>query len=89
MKLLYILSAMVIIGILLISISSFKVFSVVQQKNSAFSKRYPGVHRKAQPVPVDPETRMYVGLSYIGITLFVVGSLGAIIVLFQNINRRF
>jgi len=89
MRLLYILSAMVIIGILLISISSFKVFSAVQQKNSAISKRYPGVHRKVQPTAVDPQTRMYVGISYLGITLFVVGSLGAIVVLFQNINRRF
>lgn len=90
MKVLYILSAMIIIGILLISVSSFKVFSAVQQKQSTVSKRFPGARPRVQPLqPVDPQTRMYVGMSYLGMTLFIIGSLGAIVVLFQQFNRRF
>ena len=80
MKVVYILAAMMLIGIILIMVSSYKVFSAMQT--------YPGIHKKA-PVVMDPQGRSYVVMSYLGLTLFVVGAIGSIFALFQIMTRRF
>jgi len=82
MKIVYLLAALMLIGIILMSVASYKVFSSMQPQGA-------GIHRKSAPVSLDPQSGMYVVVSYLGLTLFVVGAIGSIFALFQVMNRRF
>jgi hypothetical protein len=81
MKILYILAALMLIGIFLMFVSSFKVLDTLeaQKKMTRFRSKH---------VVVSPITKGYVVAGYLGITFFVVGAFGSIFVLFQVMNRR-
>ena len=82
MKILYILAVLMLIGIFLMFVSSFKVLDTMQaNKLSRFT-------RMKAPVAVSPLTRAYVVAGYLGMTLFVVGALGSVFVLFQIMRGR-
>ena len=81
MKILYILATLMLIGIFLMFVSSFKVLDTLEahKKMSRF---------RSKTVTVSPLTKAYVLAGYVGMTFFVVGAFGSIFVLFQVMNRR-
>jgi hypothetical protein len=80
MKIMYVLGALMLIGALLMIISSFKAMEMMQVAKAS------GIARNA---PLNIGLHSYVIAGYLGVTFFVVGALGSIIVLFQLFNRRF
>lgn len=82
MKPLYILGALMLIGVLLIGISSFKLFSKYDSFHGAKLNKYEAQALKVQLQP-------YVIAGYLGMTLFVVGGAGSVVALLLTVNRRF
>ena len=82
MKPLYLLGAMMLIGVLLIGVSSFKLFNqyeVIQRAHLS----------KSQAQALKLQLQPYVMAGYLGMTLFVVGGAGSLVALLLTINRRF
>ena len=73
---------MMLIGVMLIGISSFKLFS-----------KYDSLHgaelTKSDAKILKLELQPYVIAGYLGMTLFVVGGAGSLVALLLTINRRF
>jgi len=78
----YVLGAIMLIGILLIGISSFKLFSKYDRLNGATLTKSEAQILKVQLQP-------YVIAGYLGMTLFVVGGAGSLVALLLTVNRRF
>jgi hypothetical protein len=85
-KLLYILAALMLIGIVLIFLCSAKVLSDLNATPSNRFSRLPRHRQPAKPV-VKPRTQVYVIGTYLGLTFFVVGAGGSIVALFQAMRR--
>ena len=86
MKVLYILAALMLIGIFLLFICSMKVLTDLR---GAPTRRFPQTQRfkqVAKPV-VKPKTQVYVIGTYLGLTFFLVGAGGSILALFQAMRR--
>jgi len=81
-KPLYVLGAMMLIGVLLIGVSSFKLFSTYERFHGAKMT-------KSQARVVKVQLQPYVIAGYLGITFFVVGSAGSLVALLLTVNRRF
>lgn len=87
MKSLYLLAAIMFTGLLMMTVSSYKVISVVKDSPEAASPA--GAHGKSPAPAVNPDVLPYVTLSYVGLTLFLVGAVGAIIAAFRAMTNRF
>jgi hypothetical protein len=86
MKILYILAALMLIGIILLFVCSVKVLTDLKTTTPT---RYPRTTRYRQiskPV-VKPKTQIYVIGTYLGLTFFIVGAAGSIVALFQSMRR--
>lgn len=77
MKVLYIMAALMLVGLLIMVVASQKVLSGVE------------ISKEDNHATLAPELRPYIGISYMGVGLFVVGAVGAVIFLLKTINRRF
>lgn len=87
MKSLYLLAAIMFAGLLMMTVSSYKVVSLVKA-NAAESS--PAAGQGKAPAPAtNPNILPYVTLSYLGLTLFIVGAVGAIIAAFRAMTHRF
>lgn len=75
MKILYIMAAVMLIGALMMIVASHQILSGIEVS-------------KEKQVVLRPDLKPYVAVSYLGITLFVVGAVGSLIVLLKSINRR-
>ena len=90
MKILYILGALMFIGIFMIFICSLKVLNEMSVVQRTTFRRPLGLRpQKPQPTTVKPSTMPFVVGTYLGLTFFVVGAVGSIIVLVQVSMRRF
>ena len=94
MKTLYIMAAVMIVGLLMMSLASYKVFSVAQEAKEAGSServksKIPGFDRGPEISAPASEVMPFVMISYIGLTLFIVGGAGAIFAAFKAMTHRF
>ena len=83
-KVLYVLAALMLIGIFLIFVCSAKVLNDLNSLPEVQINRMLG--RRGQPA-VQPGTQVYIIGSYLGLTFFVVGGIGSIVALFQSMRR--
>jgi len=83
-KVLYVLAALMLLGIFLIFVCSAKVLNDLNSSPAVRINRMRG--RAVKPV-VQPSTQVYVIGSYLGMTFFVVGGIGSIVALFQSMRR--
>ncbi|MCI0413935.1 hypothetical protein L0222_14180 [bacterium] len=87
MKILYILAVLMLIGIVLIFLCSMKVLNDLSAvSNPRRSPRVPRFRQQQEPA-VKPKTQIYVIGTYLGLTFFIVGGAGSILVLFQAMRR--
>ena len=86
MKILYILAALMMIGILLLFVCSMKVLSDLKATTPTRVLRTSRYREVAKPV-VKPKTQIYVIGTYLGLTFFIVGAGGSILALFQSMRR--
>ena len=86
MKVLYILAALMLIGIFLLFICSMKVLTDLR---GTPTRRFPHSQRFKQVAKPDvkPKTQVYVIGTYLGLTFFLVGAGGSILALFQAMRR--
>ena len=87
MKLLYLLAAVMFAGLVMMSVSSYKVMSVVKESTPA--SQAPPAPGHSQPDAVNSYVLPYVTLSYVGLTCFIVGAVGAIFAAFKAMTHRF
>lgn len=87
MKLLYLLATVMFAGLFLMAVSSYKVMSVV--KESAPAAPVAPSAGKSSSVTVSPDALPYVTLSYLGLALFLIGAVGAILAAFRAMTHRF
>jgi len=82
-KVLYLLAAIMLIGVLLIFICSAKVLNDLNSPQMRIDRlRHRDISQSVQP-----RTQMYVIGTYLGLTFFVVGGIGSILALFQAMKR--
>ena len=86
MKVLYILAALMMIGIILLFVCSMKVLSDLKATTPTRVLRTYRYRENAKPV-VKPKTQVYVIGTYLGLTFFIVGAGGSILALFQSMRR--
>ena len=86
MKLLYILAAVMFAGLIMMTVSSYKVMSVVKENPPVSSSP---VHGSTPAAPVNPDVLPYVTLSYLGLAFFLIGAVGAIFAAFKAMTHRF
>jgi hypothetical protein len=79
MKVLYILVALMLVGAFLMFVSSYQIFSKMQEVKLGFTDAL-----EAKAI-----LRPYVVASYLGLTFFIVGGLGALIMIITTFGRRF
>jgi hypothetical protein len=77
MRALYLYGAMMVTGVLLMLASSYKVLNVLDEAKSGGAK-----------VAAQSGVQSYVLISYIGVGMFVLGALGAMVVVLRSMNRR-
>ena len=73
-------------GLVMMTVSSYKVMSVVKESAPASPSRGP-VNSPANSVNQD--VLPYVTLSYLGLALFIIGAVGAIFAAFKAMTHRF
>jgi hypothetical protein len=87
MKVLYILAALMLIGIMLLVVCSMKVLTDLKATTTPTRLgRTPRYRPVAKPV-IKPKTQVYVIGTYLGLTFFIVGAAGSILALFQSMRR--
>lgn len=74
MKGVYLLAAVVLIGIAIMLVCNYKVLGYMEAVKHSGS--------------LPPESSLYITGSYLGLTLFLAGTVGAILLLLRNIGRR-
>jgi hypothetical protein len=79
MKVLYILVALMLIGAFVMFISSYQIFTKMQEVKLGYTD---ALEAKAL-------LRPYVFASYLGLTGFIVGGLGALVMIITTFGRRF
>ncbi|MGH9857762.1 MAG: hypothetical protein ACRD4B_07960 [Acidobacteriota bacterium] len=86
MKILYILAALMLIGIVLLFVCSVKVLTDLKATTPS---RFPRTtrYRQISKPAVKPKTQVYVIGTYLGLTFFIVGAAGSIVALFQSMRR--
>jgi hypothetical protein len=77
-----------ILGLGMIIWSSYKAL-VVAQENTDSQQSRPGGKAAQSPAVRNPAVSRYVMVSYVGLTLFIVGAVGAIFAAFRVMTRRF
>lgn len=77
MRALYLYGTMMVTGVLLMLASSYKILNVLEEAKSSGAK-----------VAAQSGVQVYVLISYIGVGMFVLGALCAVIVVLRSINRR-
>ena len=87
MKVLYILAALMLIGIFLIFVCSMKVLTDLRANTPGSRLPQNRRFKQVQKPVVQPKTQVYVIGTYIGLTFFVVGAAGSILALFQSMRR--
>lgn len=75
MRGLYIYGAMMVSGVLIMLFSSYRILNVLDAAKSGFGTQHPGL-------------QSYVMVSYCGVGLFLLGALGAIVMILKAMNRR-
>jgi hypothetical protein len=86
MKVLYILAALMLIGIILLVVCSMKVLTDLKATTPTRILRSTRFRQVNKPV-VKPKTQVYVIGTYLGLTFFIVGAGGSILALFQSMRR--
>lgn len=79
MKVLYILVGLMLLGAFLMFVSSYQIFNKMNEVKLGYMD---ALEAKAL-------LRPYVGASYLGLTCFIVGGLGSLILVITTFGRRF
>ena len=90
MKILYILGALMFIGIFLIFVCSLKVLNEMNVVNrTTYRRPFPVRPQNPTTPTVKPTMLPYVIGTYLGLTFFVVGAIGSVVAVVQVTMRRF
>lgn len=84
---LYFLSLMMFLGLGVMIWSSYKAIDVVQENGAQIQPSAPGSN--GAPRTPNPEVSRYMTLSYVGLTMFLVGAVGGIIAAVKVMVHRF
>ena len=87
MRVLYILAALMLIGIVLIFLCSAKVLTDLNATTPRRFSRVPRYRTTPKQPVMKPKTQVYVIGTYLGLTFFIVGAGGSIVALFQAMRR--
>lgn len=89
MRLLYVLTAAMFLGLFLMGVSSYKVLDTAREQQEYGSAQSNNGMKTQRPTIPRSEVLPYLSAGYIGLTLFVFGGVGALFVLFKQMTRRF
>ena len=87
MKVMYILGALMMTGILLIMFCSVRVLNDMNMPNR-LRMRPGGMNPRVKQPAVRPSTQPYVIGTYLGVTFFIVGAIGSMIAVVQVLRRE-